>query len=71
MVFANDLATAQRKRFARRTPEGGAIWRSEYFGPPPSPVSSSSVDPSAVGALDYVDPAPGEVREPQAFLVEQ
>ena len=38
---------------------------------PPSPASSTSVDPRAGGFVPYDPPAPGEVREPQAFLVEQ
>ena len=70
MIVATDAATAAATRFARRTPSGSTIWRSNYFGPSPSPEGSASVDPTA-DAPAYVDPAPGEVRPPQAFLVQQ
>lgn len=55
-------------RFSRRTPDGKLVWRSEYIGPAPSPRTDRLMldeDPA------YVDPLPGEVRAPQAFLVEQ
>lgn len=56
-------------RFSRLAPSGHLVWRTEFLGPPPSPMSSDSL--KAAGAIDYVDPQPGEVRPPQAFLVEQ
>lgn len=71
MIHAGDAATAARTRFSRRSAEGPLIWRSEFFGPPPSPASSASVDPRAGGFIPYEPPAAGEVRAPQAFLVEQ
>ena len=70
MIVATDSATAAATRFARRTPSGSTIWRSNYFGPSPSPEGSASVDPTT-DAPAYVDPAPGERRPPQAFLVQQ
>lgn len=48
---------------------GQLVWRTEFLGPPPSPVSSDSL--AVAGAIDYREPAPGEVRPAQAFLVEQ
>ena len=71
MIHASSSAAAAPTRFSRVAPEGGLLWRTDYFGPPPSPKGSNSVDPKAMPALDYADPAPGETREPQAFLVEQ
>lgn len=71
MIAARSAAEAAASRFARRTPEGAAIWRTDFFGPSPSPTGSGSVDPGSREAPEYVDPAPGEVRPPQAFLVEQ
>lgn len=71
MPHAIAAAEAAPTRFARRTPEGARIWRTDYFGPPPSPPGSNSVDPAAPATLDYIAPAPGESRPPQAFLVEQ
>jgi len=68
-MFAATHAQAQSSRFARTTAENHRVWRSHYFGPSPSPLDSSTLtDP---GATVYTDPAPGELREPQAFLVEQ
>ena len=58
-------------RFERQTSDGNKIWRTDYFGPPPSPVSSNSLRPDAPNTGDYTPPAAGEVRDPQAFLVEQ
>ncbi|MGB6105188.1 MAG: hypothetical protein WBF88_15205 [Pusillimonas sp.] len=69
-MFAVTHAQAQSNRFVRTTLEGRRIWRSRYFGPAPSPEDSSSLAPEA-GAVEYADPAPGELREPQAFLIEQ
>lgn len=71
MIYATSAEAASPTRFSRVAPEGGLLWRTDYFGPPPSPKGSSSVDPKAMGALDYTPPAPGETRPPQAFLVEQ
>lgn len=71
MIVAIDSATARTTRFARSTPNGSTIWRTSYFGPSPSPEGSASVDPGATQVPLYVDPEPGELRPPQAFLVEQ
>lgn len=71
MIYATARAAAAPTRFSRVAPGGGLLWRTDYFGPPPSPKSSASVDPSVMGSLDYEPPAPGETRPPQAFLVEQ
>ena len=71
MPIATAAAEAAPTRFARKTREGATIWRTDYFGPPPSPTGSNSVDPGAAPTVDYADPAPGEHRPPQAFLVEQ
>lgn len=71
MIYATTTAEAVPTRFARTTPEGGTIWRTDYFGPTPSQKGSNSVDPNAPNTNEYVEPAPGEVRLPQAFLVEQ
>jgi len=69
-MFAATHAQARTNRFARTTTDGRHIWRSRYFGPPPSPESSSSLMP-ALSETVYVDRLPGEPREPQAFLIEQ
>ena len=71
MAFITATAEAAPTRFARRTPEGATIWRTDYFGPPPSPLGSNSVDPKAPPTVEYHDPTPGEARLPQAFMVEQ
>lgn len=71
MIFARTAADAAPSRFARRTREGAAIWRTDFFGPPPSPLDSGSVNPGSVEGPEYVEPEPGEIRPPQAFLVEQ
>ena len=71
MIYATTAEAAAPTRFSRVAPEGGLLWRTDYFGPPPSPKGSKSVDPRAMGSLEYVAPAPGETRSPQAFLVEQ
>jgi hypothetical protein len=67
------LATSQvqvaSKRFSRVSTSGQLVWRTEFFGPSPSPVSSDSL--AVAGAIEYRDPEPGEVRPAQAFLVEQ
>ena len=61
----------QHTKFERQTADGKTIWRTDYFGPSPSPRGSNSVRPDAINELAYAPPAPGELREPQAFLVEQ
>ena len=66
---AKSHAEVVNRRFSRQSASGALIWRTEFFGPPPSPATSSSL--AAAGALEYRDPQPGERREPQAFLVEQ
>lgn len=71
MPYATAAAEAAPTRFARRTREGATIWRTDYFGPSPSPTGSNSVDPTAPPTVAYADPAPGERRPPQAFMVEQ
>ena len=69
-MFAATHAQAQTNRFARTTLDGQRIWRSRYFGPPPSPESSSSLMPALSEAV-YVDQPVGSPRRPQAFLIEQ
>jgi len=56
-------------RFSRVSTSGKLVWRTEFFGPSPSPVSSESL--AVAGVNEYRDPDRGEVRPPQAFLVEQ
>ena len=58
-------------RFERQTSDGNKIWRTDYFGPPPSPASSNSLQSDAPNTGVYTPPAAGEIRDPQAFLVEQ
>ena len=60
---------AAATRFSRVSTSGQLVWRTEFFGPSPSPVSSDSL--AVAGANEYRDPEQGEVRPPQAFLVEQ
>ena len=69
-MFSVTLEQARQNRFERKTVDGKTIWRSRFFGPPPSPETSSAVRPDG-GPTEYVDPVAGEVREPQAFLIEQ
>lgn len=71
MIHAQAAGAAAPTRFSRVAPGGALLWRTDYFGPPPSPTSSASVDPTAPSTVEYVPPAPGERRPPQAFLVEQ
>ncbi|NCY23795.1 MAG: hypothetical protein EBY30_15065 [Rhodospirillales bacterium] len=71
MIYATTFEDAAATRFSRVAPEGGLLWRSDYFGPPPSPKSSNSVDPKVMSSVPWVPPAPGETRPPQAFFVEQ
>lgn len=69
-MFAVTHEHATLSRFSRKTEDGRTVWRSQYFGPPPSPEGSSSLSPKS-SSLEYVEPQPGEQRSPQAFLVEQ
>ena len=66
-MFVATPADAQSTRFVRTTADGRRVWRSEYFGPPPSPRGAILAEDGP----QYVAPAPGESRPPQAFLVEQ
>ena len=68
MLAKSQIEVASR-RFSRVSMSGQLVWRTEFFGPSPSPVSSDSL--SVAGEIDYREPAPGEVRPAQAFLVEQ
>jgi hypothetical protein len=68
-MFAKSRTEAASSRFSRVSPSGPLVWRTEFFGPSPSPRSSDSL--ASASALEYRDPEPGEVRFPQAFLVEQ
>lgn len=70
MIHAATRTDAAPTRFARTTADGHRVWRSVFFGPAPSPASSDSLSGDA-SVLTYTDPVPGEVRAPQAFLVEQ
>jgi hypothetical protein len=70
MIHAATRADAAPTRFSRTTAEGRLLWRSMFFGPAPSPMSSESLL-SKASSDTYVDPLPGEVRAPQAFLIEQ
>jgi hypothetical protein len=68
-MYRSTFEEAQASRFARSGASGALVWRTQLFGPAPSPAVRDSL--LTAGALDYVDPLPGEVRAPQAFLVEQ
>ena len=68
MLAASQVEVAST-RFSRVSTSGQLVWRTEFFGPPPSPVSSDSL--AVAGAIEYREPEPGEVRPAQAFLVEQ
>jgi hypothetical protein len=70
-VFAMEANVAANARFGRPTPAGPKIWRTPYFGPPPSPSDPKSLDPTNTDTPEYVPPVAGEIREPQTFLVEQ
>lgn len=65
MFYATAAAVAEHNVIQRFRPNGMTTRRRPYFGPPPSFGSANTLD--AV----YTDAAPGEVREPQAFMVEQ
>lgn len=68
MLAKSQLEVAST-RFSRVSMSGKLVWRTEFFGPPPSPVSSDSL--AVAGEIEYREPGPGEVRAAQAFLVEQ
>lgn len=68
-MLAKSQVEVASTRFSRVSQSGQLVWRTEFLGPPPSPVSSDSL--AVAGAIDYRDPEPGEVRPAQAFLVEQ
>ncbi len=68
-MLAKSQMEVASTRFSRVSTSGKLVWRTEFFGPPPSPVSSDSL--AVAGAIDYREPEPGEVRPAQAFLVEQ
>lgn len=70
-MYCMTYQAARPTRFSRKVSGGGRVWRTEFFGPPPSPSSSDSIDPAALNELRYDEPGPGESRPPQAFLVEQ
>lgn len=65
MFFACDGMVAERNRVCRPWPQGGQTWLRPYFGPPPARGLGVDVP------LEYVPPASGEAREPQAYMVEQ
>ena len=68
-MLARSQTEVASTRFSRVSTSGQLVWRTEFLGPPPSPVSSDSL--AVAGAIDYCEPEPGEVRPAQAFLVEQ
>lgn len=68
-MLAKSQVEVAATRFSRVSTSGQLVWRTEFLGPPPSPVSSDSL--AVAGAIDYREPGPGEVRPAQAFLVEQ
>jgi hypothetical protein len=59
---------ASSSRFSRVTADGKIVWRTEFIGPPPSRRTEQLVDAKPP---EYTETKPFEVREPQAFLVEQ
>lgn len=65
MFYATDGAVAERNALTRRLANGTTIKRRPYFGPAPAAALESA--PDAI----YSDPVPGEMREPQAYLIEQ
>lgn len=67
-MLAVTQAEASSTRFSRKTADGKIVWRTEFIGPPPSRRTEQLVDAEPP---EYRDPKPSEVREPQAFLVEQ
>lgn len=67
-MLAVTQAEASSTRFSRVTADGKIVWRTEFIGPPPSRRTEQLVDAKPP---EYTDPKPSEVREPQAFLVEQ
>jgi hypothetical protein len=68
-VLAKSQVEVASTRFFRVAQSGHLVWRTEFFGPSPSPSSSDSL--AVAGQIEYRDPAPGEQRPAQAFLVEQ
>jgi hypothetical protein len=68
-MLAKSQVEVASTRFSRVSNGGQLVWRTEFFGPPPSPVSSDSL--KVAGEIEYREPQPGEVRPAQAFLVEQ
>ena len=67
-MLGTTLAEASPSRFSRETRDGKIVWRTEFIGPPPSRRTDRLVD---AAPPEYSEPQPFEVREPQAFLVEQ
>jgi hypothetical protein len=67
-MYAATQAEVSSTRFSRITKEGKLLWRTEFLGPPPSRPTVELVD---ANPPEYIVPKPFEVREPQAFLVEQ
>jgi hypothetical protein len=67
-MLAVTQAEASSTRFSRVTADGKVVWRTEFIGPPPSRRTEQLVDGKPP---EYADPKPFEMREPQAFLVEQ
>lgn len=68
-MLAKSQVEVASTRFSRVSQSGQLVWRTEFFGPSPSPATSDSL--AVAGQVEYHEPAPGEVRPPQAFLVEQ
>ena len=67
-MYSATQAEVSSTRFSRITKEGKLLWRTVFLGPPPSRPTVELVDSNPPV---YVEPKPLEVREPQAFLVEQ
>jgi hypothetical protein len=67
MVHAVTQREAEPTRFRRYFPDGAELWRTEFFGPPPSPRGErleNGIDVPAAGPE-------GDALDPQSFLVEQ
>src|ERR1700742_2225242 len=67
-MLGTTLTEASPSRFSRVTADGKIVWRTEFIGPPPSRRTDQLVD---AAPPEYSEPQPSEIREPQAFLVEQ